>query len=1053
MRLLFVCVLSCSLFAAGAQSHHPELPFEHLNIPGTINSSQVYDMIQDHHGLIWVAGNGLYRYDGYKFTQYRNVNDSVSIIGQEVHTVFNDPIANRILIGTHSYGIVAYDYTSEQFSIIPTENGVPIISHIAQTNDGTVWGSSFTHGLFFTENDTLRKFTGNSYKFSSNSVIMAYNNTLLVGGGRSIYVIREKKVVDSVFLTFPDYTFPPSTRITALANDKTGKLYIGTEQAGVLVYDTLSKTFIKHFKPDADPFHIRINKIMADRNGRIWILTKSEGLVVYSPDTDNYIHVVKNPVSERSLSGNNCTSIIQDLNGIIWVGATGDLNKYDPSKIKFRHIYNNPFAYVSLSDNMVRGVFEAPDKKLWVGTEGGVIHIFDEKKMQVEKIEIKLGAKTRVSPMYFSALTKDVLLIGSSEGLLQINQKTKHIEYYRPLEKETKGRQVRMMLTYNKHLFIISYGRLLSQNLETKKIKVYNDHQGAQPFLQNTTMLYADSKNRLWVGARDGIFLYDSLTDSFRKYSFKKPSLRPQGSYFMILSIEEFQGKLWIGTFNDGLWTLDPTDLDNPVITQITRKNDISTATIYCTLPDEAGNLWMSTNMGITRYTPETDRYTDFTVSEGLQQDEFNRLSYAKLSTGEIVMGGINGLNIFNPQKIDIQEEDYSPHFLSISAFDENQNTTHPLAIGNDSTISLPHDQNDVDISFFVPNYRNPKRYEVYYSLTGYSTVWTKAETNTVHYSNLKPGTYIFQLKTVSSTGVEKTASLTFIILEPFWQTWWFIVLAAISTCLIVATIIQASLHNSRRDKERLEELLSERTREIEKSREALATLNQKKDLIFSILSHDLRSPLTTLKGFLSILIDDNKLTHEDIKKHALSIRNSVTSSLDLIDNTLFWSLSQTGNITYTPSSFSLNELLYKIRDLYQLMTDRKKISLTISVSNELKLYADENMIYVVLRNLVSNALKFTPQGKSVAITAMAINAHACIAVADEGIGMSSSYLEKLFTEEQLPLVKGTHDEKGTGIGLILCRNFIQLNHGKLFATSVEGEGSRFVVELPLAQD
>ncbi len=1052
MKLLLAFLLCCAVTAGWAQSHHPELPFDHLNIPGTINSSQVNDLIQDHHGLIWVAGNGLHRYDGYKFNLYRNIIDSLTIAGQEIHCLFSDAMTNQLLLGTHSHGIVKRDYLSGKFTVIPSQGGIPIISHIAQTSDGTVWGSSFSNGVYFIENDTLKKFSDPAEKFRSNSSIASLGNRLLVGGNRNVYILENKKLVDSIYINFPGFSFSPVTRVTALLADRTGKLWIGTEQFGVFVYDTLTKIFVKHFSPDASPFHTRINKIFEDKNGRIWILTKGEGLVVYSPSTGNYIHVAKNPLSERSLSGNNCTSIFQDRTGIVWVGATGDLNKYDPSKIKFRHIYNNPFAIVSLQDNMVRGVYEDINKKLWVGTDGGVLHIFDEKRLSVEKIEIRLAGKKRISPLYFMDLDKNTLLIGTNEGMLQYDRKTKQIGYFPPLKEHTQGRQVRQMVMHSGLLYFTSFGYLHSYNFKTKKLKVYNDRNDREE-IKNATTLYVDNINRLWVGVRNGISLYDSVTDQFKHFGFEKNTSRPLGSYFMILSIQEFMGKLWIGSFNDGLWTLDLANLTNPIITNVSKKRDIQNMTVYSTIPDNDGNLWMSTNAGITKYNPHSDQYLDFTVTEGLQQDEFNRLAFTQCSNGDIVYGGINGLNIFNPKNITIEEEDYSPQFLDVSVFDEEFNTDIPLRIDTTRTVSLAHDQNDIDISFFVPLYRSPRRYEAFYKLEGYNQEWIKAETNTFHFANLKPGVYNFKLKTISVSGKEKIASLKFNILQPFWQTWWFIALTTIATCLIVVTIIQGSLHKSRRDKERLEKLLTIRTQEIEKSREELANLNQKKDLIFSILSHDLRSPLTTLKGFLSILIDDHELTQADIKKHASNIRNSVTSSLDLIDNTLFWSLSQTGNISYTPTKFSLNDMLQKIGSLYHLIVEKKQIRFSIELSENIILYADENMAYVSLRNLVSNALKFTPQGKAVRIKAFIKDNMGVVIVEDEGVGMSQSYLEKLVTEEQLPLTKGTNDEKGTGIGLILCRKFIQMNKGKLHVKSVEGKGSQFTIELPLAQD
>jgi signal transduction histidine kinase len=267
--------------------------------------------------------------------------------------------------------------------------------------------------------------------------------------------------------------------------------------------------------------------------------------------------------------------------------------------------------------------------------------------------------------------------------------------------------------------------------------------------------------------------------------------------------------------------------------------------------------------------------------------------------------------------------------------------------------------ENNLEIQFFVPNYYSPKRFEAHYKLSGFNPDWVKTETNQIYFANLRPGRYELKIKTTSNKWIEKETSLYFIIKHPFWQTWWFILLVTAMVTTTIYGVVRKSISKARYDKEQLEKLLRLRTQEIEKSREELANLNQKKDVIFSILSHDLRSPLTTLKGFLSILIENSEyLSKEELKKHATSIRNSVTSSLDLIDNTLFWSLSQTGNIIYTPTHFSLNAMLRKINNLYELTVEKKQVVFSIVCEEEITVYADENMIYVALRNLVSNALK-----------------------------------------------------------------------------------------------
>jgi len=269
-----------------------------------------------------------------------------------------------------------------------------------------------------------------------------------------------------------------------------------------------------------------------------------------------------------------------------------------------------------------------------------------------------------------------------------------------------------------------------------------------------------------------------------------------------------------------------------------------------------------------------------------------------------------------------------------------------------------------------------------------------------------------------------------------------------------VWSIIHSSVQSTRREKVRLEELLKVRTREIEQSREELANLNRKKDLIFSILSHDLRSPLTTLKGFLGLLIDNSDaLSKEELQKYATNIRNSVTTSLDLIDNTLFWSLSQTGNIQCNPTPVQLSTVFEKIKGLYQLTAEKKHLTLNFPSTNGLAVYADENMVYVLLRNLVSNAIKFTPEMNTIRVDASENGESVSVSVKDSGVGMTSEEIEKLFLSDNPIVKKGTSSEKGTGLGLMLCKKFVEMNKGKLLIESQVGVGSVFTVVLPISKE
>lgn len=1051
----FLILVGCFVFAKGlTQAPHPHIPFEHLPIPGTINSSQVSTIVQDNYGLIWISGDGLFRYDGFKFTHYRQLSTGESIGGYEIKCIFNNVRENKLLVGTHSYGLVEYDYTTDQLRAIPAKGGIPIITSIEQTDDGTIWASSYSNGLYYLEADTIRKMEDAKFRFKTVTDLFAIGNKLYSDKSKKIYILEQKKLVDSISVEFPGVDFPASTRVTKMTADADGQIWMGTERAGVLVYNLSEKKFVKHYSPDNTPFFNRINDIMIDSKKNVWILTKANGVVICNPKTDEYIHITKNPLMEWSLSGNNCTSIIQDKTGVIWIGSTGDLNIYDPAKIKFRHIYSNPFNPVSLSDNMVRGVYEDHEGKLWVGTDGGFVHIFNKGKLALEKIQVKIESKStaqHIVPVYFLELSPNIMLIGTSLGLLQYDRTKKVFSYFKPLETQTTNRQVRQLLKDEENLYFLYGGALGIYNFKSGLMKRFSEFGTNPAPVKNATSIYIDSQKRLWVGASNGLSLFNPESETFRHFPFELNASRPLGTYFMILSLQEYQNKLWVGTFNSGLWTMDLTNLDNPIIKGITTKDGLPNNTVYSTLPDDRGNLWISTNQGVAKYELANNKFTNFGSADGLQQEEFNRLAYWKCSTGEIALGGINGLNIFNPKNILIKEDDYEPTLLGVSAYSKKDNKNVFIGTLQQSSLSLKHNQNDLDFYFFIPNFRYPRRFEVFYKLSGFDPDWVKAETNSIHYSNLKPGEYPLEIKTVSNSGIEKISSFTLIIQYPFWQTWWFILLSTSVVSFMVFTMVKNSIQKARHDKERLEKLLTERTQEIEKSREQLANLNEKKDFIFSILSHDLRSPLTTLKGFLSLLIDDSDLSKEDVKRHASNIRNSVTSSLDLIDNTLFWSLSQTGNITYTPTTFSLDEMLLKISNLYQLTADKKQIKFSVAVNEPVKVFGDENMVYVTLRNLVSNALKFTPEGKSVKVSAVKNHQFAEITIQDEGIGMSPSYLERVLAEEHLPVKKGTSNEKGTGLGLILCKKFILMNSGELKVNSTEGKGTEFLLKLPIA--
>ena len=1055
MRLLLL-ISFCSFFIQEvcSQTLPEQLIFEQVTIPGTIRSSEIVDVLQDPEGLIWVASDGLYQYDGVNFTHYTTLSDSSSISGREINSLFYDTFKKRLLIATRNYGIVEYSYTTNRLRSLPSRDGVPIFNNLEQTPDGVIWSTSFNNGLFYIENDTIKQFDDTINNTRNVTSLYSRGNQLFIGDVRRIYILENQRIIDSLQLSWNNVEFTIYGRVTAMEIDSRNRLYIGTEKQGVLIYDLNTKKFIRYFSPETSPFFNRINRIFADQQGLIWILTKSGGLVLYSPEENRFKPAIKNPLSASSLSGDNCTSAIQDQTGIIWIGATGALNKFDPNKIKFLHITNDPFNTSSLSDKMVRGIFENDDGNLLVGTDGGYVNVIDPKTYSVKRIKVSVSGSDKIFvPVYFLNYNKDYILMGTSAGILLMHKKKYSFSFFEPLKNHYTNQMVRQIMLHNNMLYIISGGSLSIHNLETnetKKFRNYTHEPNKQ--IGNVTAMLMDSRERLWLGVQGGIsLLHDDHTVSY--YPIEKSPTRPDGSYFMVLSLEEIDNTLWIGTFNSGLWQmdLDVADSMGRTFSQV-NVTEQPANTVYATLSDNEGNVWISSNQGILKYDLVSETTTSFSISEGVQDLEFNRLAYLKMRSGAMVFGGINGVNIFEPHKINSGiTKPVKPITLSLLNL-KNFNEELYYNLRNQQTLELPANQNHIIVRFLIPDYHQPSAYTVEYILENNDLTWNQATGNIASYSKLKPGDYTFKVRTRIKNEIAESEPVTIKIAYPLWQTWWFITLSTVLLMGVTYMVVKAFAAKAKHDKERLEKLLKERTAEIEKSREELEILNQKKDLIFSILSHDLRSPLTTLKGFLSIIIDNvDALPKEAIKKHARSIRNSVSSSLDLIDNTLYWSMSQTGSISYTPANFSITDALRKIYNLYQLTAEKKRIHFHLSVSESIEVHGDENMLYVALRNLVSNALKFTSEGKNVHISVSRNHQYAIIKISDEGIGMDNNYIKKLMADEQLTLKIGTANEKGTGLGLILCKKFVQLNQGELNIVSAETTGTEITVSLPLA--
>ncbi|MFZ5972863.1 MAG: ATP-binding protein [Bacteroidota bacterium] len=1051
MRWLFLpAVLFCTAHLPG-QNLPEKILFDQIPITGTIQSSLTEDIIQDPYGMIWVAKNTLYRYNGRDFTTYNLILPDSNTFGRrDITRLMWDSLGNRLLVGTRYQGLLQYRYKTNTLEKIPSANESPIINNIVQTANGAIWVNSFAGGIYQLRNDTLVRGREELAKLGATALI-AVNNSLWAGCLNEIVLFDEHTIRKRISLS-PFYEYlSNATRAHSMHIDSEGHLWIGTERDGVIVLDTINYQLIKRFSPKQKPFYSSVLRIAEDDQNLIWMLTESNGLIVYSRSQDRFHHLFHQKQDVGTLANDHCTSICIDNAGIVWIGSVGPLNKYDREKIKFQHLKYEAGNPLSLSDDNIRGIFEDTDSLIYVAASDGYLNIVNLKESKTDKLKVTFpGIYSFVAPLSIHPWVSNRLLIGTSAGLLEFDKRTKHFSPFLPLLEQTKGQPIRQIVEYGDYLYFTSRGRVLRYNKNTHQATFF----GKEQTIANASHLTVDKKGRLWMGVNTGIVYSDEAQTNFYAIDLRKEKFRSDGSNLLTLSITEMENQLWFSIFNHGIYIIDHTQPKPLLVGRLTTDTGLPDNTIYAMLPDARQTIWMPHNNGLSQYFPKENRFVHYSVGEGLQDEEFNRLAYCQGPSGKILLGGINGLNVFNPVNIAPPKINLDIRLLGLKVLSfPVADPSYYSLIEHPQHLELAYAKNSLQFEFFVPDFHEPTRYLVEYKLEPFDQNWIATnDLSSSAYANLPPGNYTFRARASGPTREAKVIETTFTILPPYWQSWWFMGLCVLVFAAGLYGFILWRTKSIEIARLRLETLLKIRTREIERSREELENLNKKKDLIFSILSHDLRSPLTTLKGFLGLLIDNNEtLSKEDLRKYASSIRNSVTNSLDLIDNTLFWSLSQTGNISYQPTTVALGPILEKIKGLYQLTADKKKIQLHVMNVEGLSVNGDENMVYVLLRNLVSNAIKFTPEGKNVSIDAMQQGAFVAVRVKDEGIGMSPVEVERIFESDHLVLKRGTSSEKGTGLGLVLCKKFVELNNGKLLVKSNEGAGSEFTVLLPKA--
>jgi signal transduction histidine kinase len=540
------------------------------------------------------------------------------------------------------------------------------------------------------------------------------------------------------------------------------------------------------------------------------------------------------------------------------------------------------------------------------------------------------------------------------------------------------------------------------------------------------------------------------------------------------MSIHEYKGQYYLGTWGNGLVEIQippsfPQSKSIPFVAKIVHgQTGFPNSVVYSALMDNAGTLWCSSNKGIIQFKPQSGIFRSFDYSNNLQGFEFNMNAYYLATNGDMFFGGIGGFNVVHPDKLKPILYAGTPVIESVEVFDLNNQSSKQFQTLGVSSISIPYSKNTLRISYFYPNYFHPTANQYRYRIEGYHADWIQAGNNTSFLlSNLESGNYVVKVQAANPDGQWSTslASLEINITTPIWSDWRFYLFSGLIGIVLFAFYLQARSNRAWKYQQKLKdevdkqtthirsinESLELRNSELQEVKTRLEVENKNKDIIFSILSHDLRSPLTTLKGLLNIqTMQPDTISHQELVRYLYLLQGSVDHSLQLIDTILFWYHAHGGTLDVSPKYVSVESLVAQALKTYKAVAGKKQIEFVSLVPHEITVWADEDMLSVVMRNLVSNAVKFSPQMNKITVEACSKDASTvCVKVIDHGAGMPEGLLDRIKKDGQSVSTKGTLDEKGTGLGLSLVLRFCALNHISLHSEQTQGGGCTMVLYLP----
>lgn len=1160
---LYFLFLFC--FVATGSQAQIKFKVEYYTAQSGLSHEAVTCMLQDREGFMWFGTwNGINRFDGHTFVTYKSSSGDMSHLQNDRFDQIFEGRSHHLWLKAYDNQIYRFDKRSEVFFPLSSfinkgEKSKIYFDRILAVHDGLVWLRSINEGLFcIPENDLTQEHVTKYGKGRETDFALPSNSINFFHRDREHKIwIGTSEGLSCLVLsagTYKNIKLPGEVahglKFTVFTEDA-DRLFFGTPDGKLVIYEKKFKRFIsrkitnhrlhnllRSAKRDCIyattsggaliTYGIKDQKItvatyphteslytmLEDRSGNLWIEPEKQGVINYNPLNGSFrlISQNKGPLYNATI---NRFRVFEDDNGIIWINLKGGgFGYYHPDKA----YVNNFFGTVDVPDhqfsNIITGFYYDDSGILWITPdERGVVKVVLQRNDFKQQLLVEPGnfkSDNEVRGIFYD--NQNRLWLGAKSGRLYVRKNEKWItDLFVNEPKDGLGIIYSILQDHKGNIWLGTKGNGLfkASPIDKEETKYRLTHflpDKDNPNSLHGNEIYAlleDSQGRIWIGTFDQGLNMVSVDGESVRFIFTGNAFRnyPKGSFHKIrhLSLDQ-SGNIWIGT-TDGLLLMDADDRHSPVykykvyskipgdaqslgdndiqyiyrdsknrmwlatsgggfcqaignqpfqslrFRNFTTKDGLPNDYVLSCAEDKRGNIWIATENGLSKFSPWNQVFRNYDAYDGMPKAGFSEAACKQLPNGRLVFGTDKGYLSFDPDHISIHRKPATVVFsnLQINNEDAGAGMNDPKLAYNINYVRelrLKYNQNIISIDYAILDYSSSDKQDFAYRLLGFDSGWhSDRQQRRVTYTNLPPGHYVFEVKSLSTDLYSNTPykSLEITILPPPWKTWWAYLVYLVLIVLLAGFIRKTALTMLRlRQKIAVEQRLAEL-----------------KMSFFTNVSHELRTPLTLIVNPIEQLSRKEKLSEEGaalmdvVRKNAARMVRFINQLLDLRK-------IQSDKVRLNISEVEIVTFVRKTSDYFVEAARNKRIKLDIvSDQKNLFVWVDVEKLDVVLYNLLGNAFKFTPEGKTikVLIRQQPGDQSIFIEVWDQGPGVEKEKLKDIFELFYEGAQRAGQHLKGTGIGLALSRELIQLHGGAIWAYNNEAGGLSVCVQLKPGKD